>query len=126
MNFAPTPNNRYIRQGFSPHAPYTVSPRLLKELILIARHFDWPMAMHIAESREELELLRDGTGPFRELLEERSMWDEGAVPRGSQPLDYLRTLAKAPRAIVIHGNYLDYEELRFLGANRDRMSLVFC
>src|SRR5205823_3621792 len=54
INLEPTPNNRYIRQGFSPHAPYTVSPRLLKELVLISRHFDWPMAMHLAESQEEL------------------------------------------------------------------------
>ena len=82
--------------------------------------------MHLAESREELELLRDGTGPFRELLDERSMWDPQAIPRGSRPLDYLRMLADAPRALVIHGNYLDDEELAFLGANRERMSLVYC
>ena len=82
--------------------------------------------MHIAESREELELLRDGSGPFQELLEERGMWDDSAIPRGSRPLDYLRMLADAPRALVIHGNYLDEEELAFLAANSQRMSLVYC
>ena len=38
----------------------------------------------------------------------------------------LRMLADAPRALVIHGNYLDDEELAFLAANRERMSLVYC
>jgi cytosine/adenosine deaminase-related metal-dependent hydrolase len=82
--------------------------------------------MHVAESTEELQLLRDGTGPFQELLNERSMWDVEAIPRGSRPLDYLRILSIAPRALVIHGNYLDAEEHAFLAANVDRMSLVYC
>ena len=72
------------------------------------------MAMHLAESREELQLLSDGTGPFQELLEERSMWDAEAIPRGSRPLDYLRMLAEATASLVIHGNYLDEDELEYL------------
>jgi cytosine/adenosine deaminase-related metal-dependent hydrolase len=99
---------------------------LLTALIRLACNRNLPVAMHIAESREELELLRDGTGPFQQLLEERSMWDDGAIPRGSRPLDYLRMLAEAPRALVIHGNYLDDEELAFLAANSERMSLIHC
>ena len=50
----------------------------------------------------------------------------GGDPRGSRPLDYLRMLAEAPGALVIHGNYLGAEELFFLGKNRIRMSLVYC
>ncbi len=84
------------------------------------------MAMHLAESKEELELLRDGTGPFKILLDERSMWDPKAIPRGSRPLDYLRMLAESPRTLIVHGNYLDDEELTFLAAQRERMSLVYC
>jgi cytosine/adenosine deaminase-related metal-dependent hydrolase len=113
-------------QGISPHAPYTVSPLLLRPLVTLARRQNMPVAMHLAESREELQFLRDGTGPFQELLDERSMWDPEAVPRGSTPHDYLLTLADAPRALVIHGNYLDDDELDFLATHRDHMSLVYC
>jgi cytosine/adenosine deaminase-related metal-dependent hydrolase len=115
-----------LPQGISPHAPYTVSPELLRTLIRDANVYDFPMAMHLAESREELQLLRDGSGPFKDLLDERSMWDAGAIPPASRPLDYLRTLADAPRTLVIHGNYLDEEELAYLAAHRDHMSLVYC
>jgi cytosine/adenosine deaminase-related metal-dependent hydrolase len=98
----------------------------LQSLVNFAKERELPVAMHVAESAEELELLDAGTGPFQELLDERSMWDADAIPRGSRPLDYLRMLAEAPRSLVIHGNYLDEDEHEFLAANADRMSLVFC
>ena len=114
------------RVGISPHAPYTVSPALLRRLIAESRQHGLPVAMHLAESREELAFLKTGAGPLQELLDERSMWDAEAVPHGSRPLDYLRLLADAPRALVIHGNYLNDEELAFLAGQRERMSLVYC
>ena len=113
-------------RGISPHAPYTVHPGLLKRLVALAVEKKLPVAMHLAESREELELLATGTGPFRDLLVDRSMWDTEAIPLGSTPLDYLRTLAEAPRALVIHGNNLSDEEIGFLAAHRERMSVVYC
>ncbi|MEX2317221.1 MAG: amidohydrolase family protein, partial [Pirellulales bacterium] len=115
-----------IQLGISPHAPYTVSPDLLKRLVSLANQRRLPMAMHLAESGDELELLANGNGPFQELLDERNMWDAAAIPHGSRPLDYLRMLVEAPRSLVIHGSYLDGEERAFVAAHADRMSLVFC
>jgi cytosine/adenosine deaminase-related metal-dependent hydrolase len=112
--------------GLSPHAPYTVHPQLLARLVDLAISKRLPIAMHLAESREELQLLHEGTGPFQELLAERSMWDGAAIPRGSRPLDYLRQLARAPRSLAIHGNYFDAEEIAFTAAQRERMSVVYC
>lgn len=112
--------------GISPHAPYTVSLELLGQLIGLARQRDLPVAMHLAESADELELLQAGSGPLQQLLDERSMWDAGVIPRGSRPLDYLRHLTEAPRALVIHGNYLNGAERAFLAAHADRMSIVYC
>jgi cytosine/adenosine deaminase-related metal-dependent hydrolase len=112
--------------GISPHAPYTVSPQLLRQLVSLAKRRVLTLAMHLAESEEELTLLDAGTGPFQELLEERSMWDASAIPRASRPMDYLRVLAEAPRALVIHGNYLSEVEHEFMATNSEHMSLVYC
>lgn len=112
--------------GISPHAPYTVNPQLLVRLVDLAIAQRLPIAMHLAESREELQLLREGSGPFQELLEERSMWDNAAIFRGSRPLDYLRQLARATRSLAIHGNYFDAEEIAFAAAQHERMSVVYC
>ncbi len=54
------------------------------------------------------------------------MWDASAIPHGSRPLDYLHQLGRSHRALVVHGNYLDDEELEYLAAHADRMSLVYC
>jgi cytosine/adenosine deaminase-related metal-dependent hydrolase len=112
--------------GLSPHAPYSVHPDLLAALIALSAAEHVPLAMHLAESREELELLRHGTGPLRAFLEDLGAWDAAAIPAGTRPLDYLRRLASAHRTLVIHGNYLDDEEIAFLGANASRMTVIHC
>ncbi len=114
------------RRGISPHAPYTIHPRLLQRLIDLASTKKFGVAMHLAESPEELELLANGTGPFQQLLEERSMWDRTAIPSESRPMNYLELLAKAPRALVIHGNYLTSKEIEYVALRRERMSIAYC
>jgi cytosine/adenosine deaminase-related metal-dependent hydrolase len=118
--------SRGWRPGLSPHAPYTVRPELLAAAVELSRKWQLPLAFHLAESREELELLRCGSGPFRDFLEDLGAWRPDAFRPGTRPLDYLRTLAAADRALVIHGNYLDDEEIAFLAEHRDRMAVVYC
>lgn len=120
------PNHAALQVGISPHAPYTVHPELLTKLVVLASEQQLPVAMHLAESPEELQLLGKNTGPFRVLLEERSMWDGEIFARGLQPLDYLQILAQAPRALVVHGNYLSRSEIEFVAERRDQMSIVYC
>ncbi|QDT69126.1 Aminodeoxyfutalosine deaminase [Planctomycetes bacterium MalM25] len=115
-----------FRLGVSPHAPYTASPQLIRELVTVASTRGLPVAMHLAESPEELQLLSEGRGPFQEILEERGMWDPWVIGRGSTPLDYLRMLTRAPKSLVIHGNYLDYTELAMMARQAGAMSLVYC
>jgi aminodeoxyfutalosine deaminase len=114
------------RLGLSPHAPYSVHPELLAAVVRLSQNHRVPVAMHLAESPEELELLRRAAGPLREFLEELGAWDAAAVQPGTRPLDYLRSLATAHRALVVHGNYLDDEEIAFLGKRAERMSVVYC
>jgi cytosine/adenosine deaminase-related metal-dependent hydrolase len=82
--------------------------------------------MHLAETREELELLQSGSGPLVPMLQSFNAWYPDAIPRGSRPLDYLRIMAQSHRALVIHGNYLAPDETAFLAARTARMSVVFC
>ena len=39
----------------APHAPYTVTPRLLHEAVNLAQEFDVPLHIHIAETAQEVE-----------------------------------------------------------------------
>ncbi|MEM8678904.1 MAG: amidohydrolase family protein [Planctomycetota bacterium] len=112
--------------GLSPHAPYTVGLGLLESAVELAQTQALPMAMHLAESRAELEFIQNRSGPFRELLESVGAWDSRAIPSGIRPSDYIQRLAQAPRALVIHGNYLDEDSVAALVQHRETVSLVYC
>ena len=112
--------------GLSPHAPYTVSPKLLERVVRLSAQEQLPVAMHLAETRDELELLRDADGPLCALLRDLDAWQAGVIPLSTRPLNYLESLAKAHRALVVHGNYLDRDEIELVAQHRERMSIVFC
>jgi cytosine/adenosine deaminase-related metal-dependent hydrolase len=50
-----------VTNGLSPHAPYSIH---VDVVAACGVNQSLPVAMHLAESREELELLAAGTGPF--------------------------------------------------------------
>ena len=109
--------------GLSPHAPHTVCPELLERAV--AQHV--PIAMHLAETKEELQLLKHHKGPLLEMMRRAAPdYDPKNVLLGKRPMDYLKRLADAPKAFIIHGNYLDDEELRFIASRRETMSVVYC
>jgi cytosine/adenosine deaminase-related metal-dependent hydrolase len=82
--------------------------------------------MHLAESRAELALLASQQGPLVEFLIGLEAWHPASIAANLRPLDYLKSLATAHRTLVIHGNYLAADEIAFLAANRDCMSVVYC
>jgi cytosine/adenosine deaminase-related metal-dependent hydrolase len=112
-------------RGLSPHAPYSVHPDLVRGLVDLAVSRRAPVAMHLAETRAELELLEAGTGEFVPFLEALGIWRADAIPRGSRPLDYLHELARAENALAIHGNYVADDEIDFLTAHPN-ISVVYC
>lgn len=110
--------------GISPHAPYSVRSDMLEQLVRIARQADVPMMMHLAETKEELQLLTDGTGPFADMLRAFGIWQAGLFPRLTL-CDYIDQLTQAPRAVFAHGNYFEEDEFQLL-ATRPNATVVFC
>jgi cytosine/adenosine deaminase-related metal-dependent hydrolase len=100
------------------HAPYSVSPALFTEIA--AAESDWPLTVHVGESVEELEFLRTGEGPMRQMLETLERWAGGWQPPGSDPVAYLDRLGYLqPGMLAVHATHLDVraiERLRDAGA----------
>lgn len=114
-----------VARGISPHAPYSVGPDLYERLIELARERGVPVAVHLAETAAERELLRHGTGELVDLLAGFGVWSDSVIPRGRRPMDYLRPLAGLERALVVHGNYLEADELAFC-AEHSEITVVYC
>lgn len=119
------PGNRWT-PGLSPHAPYTVRRELLEAAVELSATRQIPLAFHLAESREELQLLEHQSGPLYDFLAGLDHWDAGVLGGRIRPLDYLRQLSAAHRTLVIHGNYLADDEIAFLAEHAERMSVVYC
>lgn len=112
--------------GLSPHAPYTVHPSLFDSLIAMALGESAPVAVHLAETKEELQCLSSNTGPFREFLEGLGVYNENAFAESRSAIWYLQRLAPLPRAIIVHGNYLTEDELAFMARHASSLSLCYC
>ncbi|MGH8598338.1 MAG: amidohydrolase family protein, partial [Gammaproteobacteria bacterium] len=92
------------RPGISPHAPYSVHSSLFQVCAELASRHGLPLATHLAETREEIELLNKHSGPFVELLREVGVWEEDGLVDGAA--DVVRLIKAAPKILLIHGNYL--------------------
>jgi cytosine/adenosine deaminase-related metal-dependent hydrolase len=114
------------RWGISPHAPYSTSPRLIQWCIERSRIERRLLAMHLGETREEMEWLRERKGMFAELLERMGIGRVPFLPRWKSARDYLLHLSRAWRVLIVHGNYLGGDDWEVLVKNRGHMSVVYC
>ncbi len=99
----PTPT---CRAGLSPHAPYSVRASLFAQVAALPPEV--PVAIHVAETRAELELLEHHAGPFVDFLRELGVWDPAGLVPG---IDDLFKMFAHRRPLLIHGNYLSPDRL---------------
>ena len=71
-----------------------------------------PLAMHVAQSPHERELLQAGTGPFAESIKLIGVWRDDLFSCTENPFQMLiERLGKAPRSLLIHGNDFNDSEI---------------
>jgi aminodeoxyfutalosine deaminase len=119
-------NHRMFYPGASPHAPYSVSAPLFQQIQTISQSAATPVAMHIAETLEERELLEKASGDFVDLLTEFGIWNPHDFTGQLNILGILHELSKAEHALIVHGNYLNEMELDFIASHPKSMSIAFC
>lgn len=107
------PANARLRASVVPHAPYSVSPALLRAIADAAG--SGPLSIHLAESVEEVEFLRSGTGAWRELLARLGAWSDTWQAPGGSPVDYIASHGLlTARLLAVHCVQLSDRELRQL------------
>jgi len=110
-----------LRPALSPHAPYSVSDDLLRAALTRARH----VAIHCAELPEEQRFLRDGDGPFAELLRRLGRLPDDFRARGCGAVRWLeRCGALRPGTQLVHCQELERGDAARIAANG--CSIVVC
>ncbi|MFG0266744.1 MAG: amidohydrolase family protein [Rhodopirellula sp. JB055] len=121
------PNSVGHSAALSPHAPYSTPLPLIQRCVNAAQQHGVPLAMHVAESPAERQLLSHGTGPFAESLQALGLPVEKFFPwPAPAPLTQLiNLLAEAPRVLMVHGNDLNETEIQRVAAHSN-CSVVYC
>jgi 5-methylthioadenosine/S-adenosylhomocysteine deaminase len=95
-----------VATGLSPHSAYTVSRPLLDRAVAMADGHGTPLAVHFAETLEELAFLRHAIGPLRDLLKRFDADDPGHAPYGGTQGFLARLELPHAPLLLVHGNYL--------------------
>ena len=118
--------------GLAPHAPFTASANLFRRCSDIAARENILLTTHLAESREEMEMFRDASGPLYQFTKGigREMGDCG---RGTPLRRFVGGFGEASppdgtlgRWIIAHLNEINESDFEFLAHIRQRFSIVHC
>ena len=108
-----------IRLGLQPHAPYSCGP----DAYQWAASAGYLLMTHLAETLEEVRFVRNGDGPFADMLKSFGIWDESIAGAGLHPVEYVKGLIGDQHCIFAHLNYIEAEHLPLL---RYRSTVAYC
>lgn len=114
--------DRGVRLGLQPHAPYSCGPDVYRA----AAAHRLPMSTHLAETLEEVELIRDGCGRIADLLrglEGSGGWD-GRPFGAPHPIEHLASFLEGQPVVAAHLNYVEPHHLEML--RRWPVSVAYC
>ncbi len=86
-----------ITPAVAPHAPYTVGPETLRKAAELARRYDAPLLIHLAETQEEIQTIRSRYG--------------------GTPVDYLESVGfLGPDLLAAHSIWVNAADIATLAA----------
>ena len=109
-----------VRVGISPHAPYTVSDDLFKAAASVAAREKLPMAIHVAESDVETQLVVEGEGAFADGLRARGIEVRRRAKSPVALLDALGVLDQRP--LLIHCIRVNADDLAAIASKKARVA----
>jgi cytosine/adenosine deaminase-related metal-dependent hydrolase len=101
-----------VNARVSVHSPYTVDPESSRLAARRTREMGWTLAIHLSESPEETEFVRDGTGGLADIFGTNEWGGVGTSPvRYAQNVELL-----APETIAAHlATGVSEEDIEILG-----------
>jgi len=107
-------NSRLIRNGLSPHTPYTVSETVLHQIKKSAEKHKSKLCMHVAESKDEIELLQHKKSGLEKLYQLVN-WDLALAPTGPSSFEYLNTIGiLSQNLLAVHAVQATDSDIRLI------------
>jgi len=122
--FAKGGMGKLIQFGYSPHSPYTVSEPLLRALSRFSCKKNIRLAMHIAESKDEIKLLQ-GKKSGLENLYRLAGWDLDSAPRDDSSVRYLNRIGfLSPNLLAVHTVQVTDKDIMLI--KKSNVSIAHC
>lgn len=103
-----------IESALAIHAPYSVSPALMKKIKAYNNQYGLITSIHLAETPDEIEFTRSGKGRMVDLLNVRASAWQFEVPKLS-PVGYVNSLGILDeKTLCVHCIFLDDEDMSLL------------
>ncbi|MGZ3884697.1 MAG: amidohydrolase family protein [Bacteroidia bacterium] len=111
--------------SLTPHAPYSVSFELMKEIAALAEGLNVPLSIHNQESAEEDKFFMEKKGGFAELYDFLKLPTDYFQPTGLSSLrSYLRYLSNNQNLLLVHDTFTPPQDL--IWANSSNPQLFWC
>jgi 5-methylthioadenosine/S-adenosylhomocysteine deaminase len=109
-----------VKIGLTPHAPYSVSPEMFRLVSDFALSEKLPVTIHAAESFDEVEFLKSGTGFFAGFYQSSGI--EWKTP-GVSPIKYLKSVGALETApLLAHCVQVSEEDLEIIAETDSRIA----
>lgn len=113
-----------MEYGLSPHAPYTVSEKILRKITKYAPERQIKLSMHVAESKDEIKLLQQKKGGLEKLYQ-FAHWDLDLAPKGSTSIDFLHKIGLlSPLLLAVHAVQVTDKDVQLI--KKSRTSVAHC
>lgn len=115
---------KLIHCGLSPHTPYTVSEAVLRAINLFSRKNDIRLAMHVAESKDEILLLKQKKNGLEKIYQS-AKWDLAWAPKGTSSFEYLdRIGVLSSNLLAVHAVQITDTDITLI--KKSKMSVAHC
>ncbi len=113
-----------FRPGLSLHSPYTVCESLSRDISSLSRYKQIRLAMHVAESKDEIRLLQRKTSGLAKLYQ-FAHWDLDWAPRGSSSFEYLHRIGfLSSNLLAVHAVQVTDGDIDII--KKCRVSIAHC
>jgi cytosine/adenosine deaminase-related metal-dependent hydrolase len=74
--------------------------------------------VHLAESQDEVEFLKTGSGPMKDMIQKIGRWDENWKAPGTTPVSYLNKMGFLnSKLLIVHAVHVTDEDIELLKSN---------
>ena len=117
-------------QNFSsitPHAPYSLSKELLKNLTIFCKKVNNPISIHSQENEEENLLYKKKEGPFMDFFKELNINVDGFKAQSKNSLQtIIPFLPDNQKILLVHNTYISLKDIYFTKRFNRKINWCFC